>query len=129
MRPFAIKERYILNRGDLFNETATSQKYANSLRKVRYVRHEPIRWDAKGVVRAAYGLRLASGNRNRFPNFIRSEIARMLIRHFGGNDEFTRMAYISFLFALRVPSETLHMRRAHKGARWAIPHLNVKWCS
>ena len=35
----------------------------------------------------------------------------------GEEDGITRLAYISFLFALRVPSESLLIRRSHNGGR------------
>ena len=114
IKPFPIKERYILQWSALFNETATFQQYVNSLRKVCYILRESLDWSSRAVVHAAYGLRLAASNRIRFPNFIRSEILWKLIRFFGQDDEFTHLAYISFLFALRVPSEALPIRRAHK---------------
>ena len=79
-----------------------------------YVLRESLEWSSKAVVRAAYGLRLGAANRIRFPNFIRSEIVWKLTRHIVDGDEFTRLAYLSFLFALRAPSEGLTIQRAHR---------------
>ena len=114
-RPFPIKERIILQWSALFNETATFQQYVNSLRKVCYILRHPLDWATRAVVHAAYGLRLASSNRIKFPNFIRSGIIWKLIRFFNDDDEFVHLAYIAFLFALRVPSEALQICRAKKG--------------
>ena len=114
-RPFPIKERVVLQRSALFNETATFQQYINSMRKVCYILREPLDWATKAVVHAAYGLRLASANRIRFPNFIRIELIWRLNRCLWEDDALSRLAYISCLSALRVSSDSLQIRRAHKG--------------
>ena len=79
-----------------------------------YILRQSLEWSTRAVCHAAYGLRLAGNNRIRFPNFIRSELIWRLAAHFGDDDEFVRLAYISFLFAFRVPSEALLLRRAYK---------------
>lgn len=70
--------------------------------------------------RAAYGLLLEGSYRVRFPNFIRIELIWRIIRFFGNNDGLARLAYLPFLFALRVPSEALVIRRAHKGGAMTL---------
>ena len=114
IRPFPISERYVLQMSTLFAETATFQQYVNSLRKVCYILRYPLDWSTKAVCHAAFGLRLAGQNRIRFPNFIRSELIWKMVTQLGPENEFARLAYISFLFAFRVPSEALLLRRAHK---------------
>ena len=79
---------------------------------------EPLDWATKAAVHAAYGLRLAGANRIRFPNFIRIELVWRLLRCFGNEGELARLAFLSFLRALRVPPEALLVRRSRKGVRW-----------
>ena len=48
----------------------------------------------------------------RFPNFIRSALVACIIDFEGSESQFAKVGYLSFLFSLRAPSETLTLRRA-----------------
>ena len=95
-----IRGKHALRRIDLFNETATSQQYVNSLRKLCYLLRKSLDGDNKAVFHAAYGVRRAGNNLIRFPNFTRSEIVWRIVRRFGNEDELARLPYLSFLCAL-----------------------------
>ena len=77
----------------------------------------PLDWATNAAVHTEYGMRMAGKNMIRFPNFIRSALIWRLVRGLSNNDELGRMAYISFLFAIRLPSGTLSIRRDHKGGK------------
>ena len=49
-----------------------------------------------------------------FPNFIRSDLALRVIIHDSRDIPFARLAYLSFLYSLRVPSEAIPLRRAFR---------------
>ena len=49
------------------------------------------------------------------PNFIRSRLLARIIRRESALIAFAQSRWLSFLFALRVPSETLQIRRDYRG--------------
>ena len=57
-------------------------------------------------------MKLAAKGQFRFPNFITSDVVLRIIKHETPSGEFGQLAFIAFLFALRVPSEALPLRRA-----------------
>ena len=65
--------------------------------------------------RMGSGFRGGGGGESAFPNFARREINWKPPRHFGDGCEFTRLAYVPFLFPVRVQSEALGIRRDHTG--------------
>ena len=98
----------------MFKDGATFQQYVNSLRKACYVLRRPLDWSTRAVVHTCYGMRLAGDNKIRFPNFIRSTLVWKIIKSEGPKSEMAILAYVAFLFAFRVPSEALLIKRAHK---------------
>lgn len=53
----------------------------------------------------------------RFPNFIYTQDPFKIINSLGRQGEFPQLAFIAFLFSLRIPPEALTMRRAHRRER------------
>ena len=74
----------------------------------------PTDWLTPKVRHVAKGLKKSHGHSFRFSNFIRSSLLIQLIHHETIQSEFAQAAFLSFLFALRVPSETLQLRRAFR---------------
>ena len=64
------------------------------------------------MINVSRGLRAADKGRFRFPNFIRSELVIRVINFEPMNSRFAQLAFFAYLFALRVPSEALILRRA-----------------
>ena len=64
------------------------------------------------VRHVAKGLAKCQDESFRFPNFIRIPLRLRLITHETSASEFAQAAFFPILFSLRVPSETLVLRRA-----------------
>ena len=60
----------------------------------------------------AKGLKKRQDKSFRFPSFIRSPLLLKITNHESAVGEFAQACFFSFLFALRVPSGTLQLRRA-----------------
>ena len=73
----------------------------------------PTDWLSPCIRHVAKGIKKRQDKSFRFRNFIRSSILVRIIEHESAVSEFAQEAYLSFLFALRVPSETLQLRRAY----------------
>ena len=58
-------------------------------------------------------MKLASKGQFRFTNFTNSDIVIRIIRHESHSGEFGQLAFIAFLFPLRVPPGDLLLRRAY----------------
>ena len=67
------------------------------------------------VRHVANGLKKSQNRSFRFSNFARSPLLTQLIRRESVQSEFAHASFFSFLFAIRVPSESLHLRRANRG--------------
>ena len=112
--PFPARERTILERITVFNPGATFSNYVGYIRKACPPPHEPLSWDPDAVANTVVVLKPQGAGKYRFPNFIRVDfIVRILIRD-SMDSPFAQLAYISFLYAPRVPSEALILRRAFK---------------
>ena len=72
----------------------------------------PLTWIAPAARWAAKGLANAQDVSFRFGNFIQKELFVRLIRYEALSTEIGRLFYIAYLFLLRVPSESLPIRRA-----------------
>ena len=113
MPPFPANERTIVEWGAIFNTGATFSNYVGYIRKVCFFLGESLAWDAAAVSNVIEALKLQGAGKYRSPNFIRSDFAlRVLVRDSRGTI-LAQICYISFLFALRVPSEALQIRRAY----------------
>ena len=110
---FPVSERAVLLWSAIFNEGRTYGNYLNFARKACFYLNSPTDWFTAAVVNASRGLRAAGKEKFRFPNFTRSEIALNVISFEPHSSQFDQLAFCAFLFALRVPSEALILRRAH----------------
>ena len=71
-------------------------------------------WEAKAVANVAASPKLLAKGRFRFPNFTRRNITDQLREKESRGGAFSQMAFISFLFALRAPSDALPISRAYR---------------
>ena len=72
-----------------------------------------VRWDTPAVRTIAAGLENAQDRSFAFPNFLFSKDILVIADHEGLDSPFFQLAFLSYLFSLRVPSETLVIRRAY----------------
>ena len=111
--PFPVKAISVIEWSSIFNPGATFNNYVNYLKKACFYLDQPIDWATPAVSNIIKGLRLAGKAKLRFPNFIDSSLVVAIMKH-EGKSEFAQLAFLSFLFALRVPSEALTLERAYK---------------
>ena len=100
-------ERDFRSRSHLLN-------YIAHLRKGCALLGAPSGWATKAVYSAAEGLREAKKGAFKFPSFLFMADVFSLVDFLGRGSEFALLAFISFLFSLRVPSEALQLRRAFR---------------
>ena len=74
---FPVTETRALERGAVFNDTATYYNYTMHLRKARFFRGTSATWLTPSVRHDAKGIGKCQDKSIRFPNFIRS---RLLLR-------------------------------------------------
>ena len=72
----------------------------------------PTTWLTPAVRHVARGLGKCRDRGFRFPNFTRSHLIAKIAANETARIEFAHACFFSFLFSFRVPSETLHLRRA-----------------
>ena len=94
------------------NDNATYRNYIGRVRIACFFYRLDTSWISPAVRRIARGLAKCQNKSFRFPNFIRSSLLLRIVEFEGFASEFAQVAYLSFLVSLRVPSETLMMRRA-----------------
>ena len=97
--------------GRHFPPRGTYSLYVNHLEKADVLLgNEPSRRNAQ-IKTIAKGLIGAQDKRFAFTNFAHPNDLFRIMEH-GNNSALARVAYISYLFSLRVPSETLQLIRA-----------------
>ena len=112
--PFPVRERILPGRSSIFNPADTFSNYVGFGRETCFFSQEPLRWGTSDVKNAIASLKMKGKGKYRSPNFIGIDIAiRIRIRDSRGSP-FAQMAYISFLYALRVPSDAPLLRRAFR---------------
>ena len=112
VRPFPPTEETVIQWSCVFNDTATYRNYIGHLRSACFFYRLEVSWLTPAVRHIARGLAKCQNKSFRFPNFIRSALVARIIDFDGFDSQFAQVAYLSFLFSLRVPSETLAIRRA-----------------
>ena len=103
-----------MQRSGMFNNAATFKNYVSLLEKCCFFLHFPTTWETPCAKHVAKGLGKCQNKSVRFPNFIRRPILLRTITHETAEREFTQAAFFffSFLFSIRVPSESINLRRA-----------------
>ena len=113
--PFPVREAVVIEWSSIFNQWGTFRNYINYLKKACYYLDQPATWYTPALVNIAKGLKLVGKAKYRFPNFIDISLLVRIIKHETRHSEFAQLSYDSFLFALRVPSETIQLVWAYKG--------------
>ena len=103
----------MIHRSSLFRPSPTFPNYVGYLEKACLFLGQSVAWDTPAVRNVAMALKLSGKSNIRFPNFLQSAIVIGILRHEGPDGEFGLLAYLSYLCALRVPSEALPLRRAY----------------
>ena len=102
----------MVERRSIFKDCATFSNYVGYVRKDYHFSELPLTWDTPAVANVVASLKLTALVKFRFPNFITSDTVSRTI-HVGTMDgDFAQLAYVAFLYALRVPSESLPPKRA-----------------
>ena len=113
-RPFPVTEQIVLEWSSVFADTATYANYIPNLQKVCFFVGSPAEWLTSAVRRVAKGLKKCHDISFEFPNFAQSRMPLRIIRLETIQSEFAQACWMSFLFAFRVPSETLRLQRAFR---------------
>ena len=74
----------------------------------------PLSWDTPAVANCVAGLKLQGKGKFRAPNFIRVDSIAKIIALGTRDGVFAQLSFMSFLYALRAPSEALKLRRAYE---------------
>ena len=98
----------------IFRPGSTYSNYVGYIRKACHFLEQPLSWDAPAIANTVEALELRAKGRFRFPNFIRSQMISQIPQLETRDGPFAQLAFLSFIFALRVPSETLKIRRAFR---------------
>ena len=113
LAPFPPTEQKGSERGAVLSDTATYTNYISHLQKARFFARAPVTWLTPAARHISKGLKKCQGASFRFPNFIRGDILLRLLKMGAIRSEIAQACVLSLLFAFRVPSETLQLRRAY----------------
>ena len=103
--------------GSTFKTGRTVRNYLPHLRKAFLLLAHSIYCPARASAEIAKGLRFSQRVPIKLPNFLFTHDIRSIINSLGRRSEFDQICFISYLFPLRVPSESLLMRRAFSDDR------------
>ena len=112
--PFPVSERVVIEWSSVFSCGATFSNYVGYVRKACHFLQHPLTWDTAALANIIAALKLQDRGKYVFPNFIRSDLVHRIISHDSRDSPFAQLAYLSFLYALRVPSEAINLMRACK---------------
>ena len=107
-------EEMVAQRSSMFKNTATYYNYVRHLKNARTFLRLPTAWHASEVSHTAKGIEKCHDKSSNFRNFSRCSIILQLVERPSMQDEFAKACMLSFLFALRVRSETLARIRAFR---------------
>ena len=99
-------------RSSIFRPGKTFGLYVPRVRKSCQILNSPITFDDSLLQGAIKGLEHAQGRSNEFPNVADFVLLRKIIDFEGLESQFDLLAFFSFLYLLRVPSEGMCMKRA-----------------
>ena len=96
----------------VFHPGKTYAQYVSHLRKACILLQHPTSWFTEEIKTISKGLRNAQDKTFVFPNFLGAADVLRIIRYEGQLAPMAVVAYLSYLFSLRVPSETLRLEKA-----------------
>ena len=100
-----------------FKPGGTFSDYLAHLQKASVLLDHPLDWLTPAIRTMAKGLKKAQDLSFKFPNFIQTNDLLTLLRWVKLDSPEGQAYFLSFLFALRVPSETLRLTRAFSDDR------------
>ena len=107
-------EQLILGRSSVFSDLATFANYVLRLQKVCFFIGSQKDWLTPAVRHVERGIKKCRDVSFKLPNFIRIQLLLRIIRRELTGSEFAQACWMSFLFAFRVPSESLQLTRAYR---------------
>ena len=121
---FPVDSDTVLLWSALFRPNGTFGLYLSHVMKAAILLGQPTDWLTPKVRSAANGLRLAAGVSFAFGNFVIASDLLALLKAVKLASPFGLAAFLSFLLLLRLPSETLLIRRASDWGRLSefAPH-------
>ena len=110
--PFLVGPDTILLRSGLFRPGETFGLYLSHVMKAVILLRYPSDWLSPAIRAAARCLRNAADASFKFENYILASDLLVLIREVELASDFGQAVFFSYLFLMRVPPETLRMRKA-----------------
>ena len=101
--------------GSIFKSGRTYKNYMAHLKKACFLLEVGILWDTPAARTIANGLGNAQGRSFAFPNFLSPKDILEIRDREGMPPPFFHLSFLSYLFFIRVPSDTLMIRRAYAG--------------
>ena len=86
--------------------------YVGYVRKACHYLEHPLSRGTPAVENVVAALKLEGSGKFRFPNFARSDFIARIAAKETRDGPFAQLSFLAFLYALRVPSEALVMKRA-----------------
>ena len=112
--PFPSRGRVALEWSSIVNPGDTFSNYVGEVRKAGYYIEHPSPWGTPAVANVIEALMREGKSGYRLPNFIRSDIISSIIQRDTRDNDSEHLYYHSFLYALRVHSESPPLRRASR---------------
>ena len=96
------------------------------LRKGCFLAESTLDWHTLAVKEVANGLKAGQFIPFKFPNFLYAQDLFMIINFLGWEGAFTQLAFLAYLFSLRIPPDALFLRRAFSNDRINefVPHAD-----
>ena len=110
--PFPPTEASVRSWSSIFKPNRTFKNYIAHLKKACYLLDLDTKWDTPAIRTIAAGLENSQDRSFAFPNFFFSKDLLRLLDREGVESQFFQLGFLSYLFSLRVPSETLCLKRA-----------------
>ena len=110
--PFPSTTEIVARWRALFKPGKTYSIYLGHLSKACNLMGFDSSWKNEVIHAIAKGLKNKPSGKNRFHNSLEPPILDRILRHESWNSEFARLCYVTYLFMLRLPSESLPLTRA-----------------
>ena len=122
-QPFPATELIVMEWSASFSGTATFANYISRLQTVCFCVGSPATWLTPAGRHVSRGLKKCHDTAFRFPNFIRCQLLLRIAQQESDESDLGQACWLSFLFAFRVPSETLHLVIAYRGDEISFPPI------
>ena len=112
--PFPITKTILRRWSATFRCTPTFGLYLNHVKKAAVLLGQDTSWHDTEMKAIAKGLANAQDKSFAFSNYVFSQDLMGILEWETWHSPLAQVAFLSYLFSLRVPSETLHLRKATK---------------